>query len=287
MEDARPQKLFNIATAALMAAFLLLGFGKGGFLESAQKYVANNVHESQNYSAQSASPQNISSAASKVSASVVSVNVMQKVYNNFSDYPLAFDVNLPAGAAQNAPATDEEVAAGTGFFITSDGYILTNNHVVENSSDYYTVTLSGGNGTVPAQVVFKDPADDLAIIKIPGNNYSPAALGDSSAVKIGQGVAGIGNALGKFPGTVSTGNVIGLDKNIIASGLDSSEQLGGLIETNANMYPGDSGGPLLDTGGKVVGVDVAIDENTGTSFSIPVNTAQSFIQRTLGTLALK
>ncbi len=301
-KEARARKIFDFAVTALIAGVLLLGLASGNL----QKYAQSNFYPGLQFAGQNSgsgansdsgtkpasrtnsgssgqdsgsasSAAYIRQAAAAVLPSVVSVNVMEKVYAPVAlNYPLAFDVNMPEPQVDQAAA--EKIAAGSGFFISSGGYILTNNHVVDNPNAYYTVTLPGaGAPTLNAQVVARDSAHDLAIIKISGDGYAPVAFGNTSDLNVGEQVAGIGNALGRFPGTVSEGAVIALDKQIIATGENSSEQLNGLIETDAGMYPGDSGGPLLDADGKVVGVDVAIDENTGTSFSIPASVAENFI----------
>lgn len=272
------RKILNFMALSAVLAFLLTGFYKGSF----QKYIQSsadilnhsNLYLNEDMGVQSQQNQSaISGAASKVSSSVVSVNVME---SNYGYVPQFFS---STGSSVMPSPSAQKVAAGTGFFITSDGYILTNNHVVEDPGAYFTVTLPNSGTVLPASIAYKDPVDDLAIIKISGSGYAPVTLGDSSQIKIGETVAGIGNAFGKFSGTVSTGAISGLSKDIIASGPDSDEELHGLIQTDANLYPGDSGGPLLDASGKVIGVDVAIDQQAQQSFSIPANVAKNFIFR--------
>jgi len=174
-----------------------------------------------------------------------------------------------------------KVDAGTGFFIDPNGYILTNKHVVANQDATYTVQLSNGKKKA-AQVVYRDLTNDLAVVKIAGSNYPVLNLADSSKLKVGQAVIGLGNAYGKNPNTVSSGTISGLHKKVLA--INSSSEMGdqelkNVIQSTAQLYPGDSGGPLFDSDGNVVGVNVAIAaEKDNVSFSIPINDALSVIQ---------
>lgn len=171
----------------------------------------------------------------------------------------------------------QETNAGTGFFVDSDGYILTNKHVVADESFTYSVVLGSGKKK-PATVVYRDPTNDLAIIKISGSNYPVLNIGDSSKLKIGQKVLGIGNAYGNTTDTVSAGSVSALNKSVVAEG-ESTQHLSGVIQTTAQLYPGDSGGPLFDLEGNVIGVDVAIAaQKDNVSFSIPINDAKAIIE---------
>jgi|GEM_PF-6622116 len=173
-------------------------------------------------------------------------------------------------------------SAGSGFFVNSNGYILTNNHVINSPNFTYFVELQDGSKQ-PATIVFTDPAKDLAIVKIPGTNYPSLNLGDSSNIQVGEQVGGIGNAYGFAPGTISSGVVSGLNRSIIASDQQGDEQLSGLIRTTAQLYPGDSGGPLFDMNGNVIGIDVATStDQQNVSFSIPINAAKSDILNVLG-----
>jgi S1-C subfamily serine protease len=167
--------------------------------------------------------------------------------------PGLVDVNSTLGY-QNASA------AGTGLVLTSTGEVLTNNHVI-NGATSISVTDVGNGRTYKATVVGYDASKDLAVLQLQNaSGLSTVSLGDSSTVKVGQKVVAIGNAEGKG-GTPSvvTGNVQALNQSITASdeGSSSSEQLSGMIETDAPIQPGDSGGPLVNTAGQVVGIDTA------------------------------
>jgi S1-C subfamily serine protease len=149
---------------------------------------------------------------------------------------------------------------GTGIVLSSDGEILTNNHVV-NGATSVTVTDIGNGKTYKATIVGYDAAHDIAVLKAQGaSGLTTASLGDSGAVRVGDSVTALGNAGGKdgIP-SIASGSVTALDQSITASdeSSGSSEQLSGLIQTNAGIQPGDSGGPLVNSHGQVVGVNTA------------------------------
>lgn len=167
-----------------------------------------------------------------------------------------------------------EIGGGSGFVISSDGMIITNKHVVRDASAEYTVLTNNGE-KYKAEILARDPAQDLAIIKINALGLKPATIGDSDSVKLGQTAIAIGNALGEFRNTVSVGVVSGLSRNITASGAGFSEQIEGLIQTDAAINQGNSGGPLLNLKGEVIGVNTAVAsgaQNVG--FAIPINEAK-------------
>ncbi len=187
---------------------------------------------------------------------------------------------------------EQEQAAGTGMVLTSNGEVLTNNHVIEGATKI-SVTDIGNGKTYDADVVGYDRTHDIAVLQLQGaSGLQTVNTGDSSSVSVGQGVVGIGNA-GGAGGTPSYagGTVTALNQSITASDEGSgaeSEQLTGLIETNANIQPGDSGGPLVDTNGDVLGMDTAASSNfqfsqgsssSAQGFSIPINEALSIAKQ--------
>jgi S1-C subfamily serine protease len=182
-------------------------------------------------------------------------------------------------------AEGEGTAAGTGMVITSDGDILTNNHVVEDAVSI-KVTIPG-RGTYSATVVGTDVAEDIAVLKVSGVSSLTTVRFDTSSVAVGTSVVAIGNALGKggTPAVVS-GDITALDRTVSAQ-TDTSgvETLEGLIETNAAIEPGDSGGPLLDAEGEVLGMDTAADESGESvatiAYSIPVSEIIPIVERML------
>ncbi len=190
-----------------------------------------------------------------------------------------FGPSTGSGQANPDPSADSggtqktEVGGGSGFIVTADGYIVTNKHVVADDTADYTVLLNNGK-KYPAKVLAKDPLNDLAVIKINATNLPTLTLGDSSNLKLGMTTIAIGNALGQFSNTVSKGIISGLSRSITAGdnyGL-SSEQLDGLIQTDASINPGNSGGPLLNLQGQVIGVNVAMAQGAqNIGFALPVN----------------
>ncbi|MBI2637895.1 MAG: trypsin-like peptidase domain-containing protein, partial [Candidatus Sungbacteria bacterium] len=155
---------------------------------------------------------------------------------------------------------------------------LTNKHVVSDTAAEYTVFFNDGS-KIAAKVLARDPYQDLAVVKIEKKNLPTLPFADSSDIDIGQGVIAIGNALGEFKNTVSVGIVSGLGRSVSAVGDTGTEDLQGLIQTDASINQGGSGGPLLNLHGEVIGINTAIAsdaENIG--FAIPVSKAKRDIE---------
>lgn len=172
---------------------------------------------------------------------------------------------------------ERQIGAGTGFIVDEDGTILTNKHVVSDNQAQYTVVMSDGE-RYAAKVTAADPVNDIAVVKISdgGPRRFPAVvLGDSDNLQIGQSVIAIGNALGEFDNTVSVGVISGMQRSITAYGAGEDEVLEDLIQTDAAINEGNSGGPLLNLRGEVIGINTAIAsgaQNVG--FVIPINLAK-------------
>lgn len=173
----------------------------------------------------------------------------------------------------------QKVGGGSGFIISTDGLIVTNKHVVNDPQAEYTVYLNDGR-KFEAKVLARHPTDDLAIIKIKAENLPTLPLGDSNKLKLGQFVIAIGNALGEFQNTVSFGVISGLKRTIIASDEQGNvERLENLIQTDAAINFGNSGGPLINLKGEVIGVNTAMAggaENVG--FAIPIERAKKMLK---------
>lgn len=191
-------------------------------------------------------------------------------------------VSILVGKISWNPVTGPEKiegGIGTGFIVGKDGLILTNRHVVNDINANYTVVLENDK-EYPVEEVFRDPFNDLAILKIKATGLTPLELGNSDELKVGQKVVAIGNALGRFSNTVTSGIVSGIGRGVTASSgiFGSSEMLENVIQTDAALNPGNSGGPLLNLASEVVGVNVAISqgaENIG--FSIPINAVKPML----------
>ncbi len=166
----------------------------------------------------------------------------------------------------------QEVGAGSGFFISADGLILTNKHVVSDTTASYTVITSDGK-KYDAKVLAQDPTNDLALVKISIQNAPFLKLADSSQLQVGEHVIAIGNSLGQYQNTVTSGIISGIGRSITAGDdTGSSEDLSGVIQTDAAINPGNSGGPLLNIEGQVVGINTAIDQQGQlVGFAIPAN----------------
>ncbi len=173
----------------------------------------------------------------------------------------------------------KEIGGGSGFFVSADGLIVTNKHVVDQKDVEYTVFTNDGKKH-PAKVIARDPVLDIALIKIEGSGYPNLELGNSDKLEIGQSVIAIGNALGEFRNTVSVGVVSGLARSITAGdNSGKSEVLDQVIQTDAAINPGNSGGPLLDLSGRVVGVNVAVAEGSqNIGFALPINSVRGAIE---------
>ncbi len=194
--------------------------------------------------------------------------------------PSVVDINAKLGYQQAA-------AAGTGMVLTSDGQVLTNNHVIAGATSL-TGTVVGGK-TYTITVLGSDPTEDVALVKLDGaTGLKPIKIGDPTRLAMGDPIVAVGNAggLGGAPSVV-TGTVSGLDQSVTASDLGggNTEQLNGLIEINAPLQPGDSGGPLINASSQVVGMDTAasssgrVEAQASIGFAIPITRAVALAQQ--------
>ena len=211
----------------------------------------------------------------EVSPAVVSivvskyVPIVEQYYFNPFGEDSPFDIKIP-GFRQKGEEI-KEIGGGTGFIVFADGLIVTNKHLVLDEEAEYTVLTNDGQ-KYSASVLARDPIQDIAILKINAFNLATVKLGNSDRLEIGQTVIAIGNALGQFRNTVSAGVISGLLRTITATGGGITEQLEEVIQTDAAINRGNSGGPLVNLYGEVIGVNTAMAveaENIG--FAIPIN----------------
>lgn len=194
-----------------------------------------------------------------------------------------FEIKVPR---MRQKGTEKQVVgSGTGFIVSADGMIITNKHVVAEERAFFEIITWEGK-KYPVEVLAKDPLQDLAILKIKIASSSQEVfpvvkLGNSNAVVVGQTVIAIGNALGEFSNSVSVGVISGLSRSISASdGKGFSEDLSDIFQTDAAINKGNSGGPLLNLMGEVIGINVAVAEGAQSiGFALPVNKAKRDIRQ--------
>ncbi|MCR4305732.1 MAG: trypsin-like peptidase domain-containing protein [Candidatus Daviesbacteria bacterium] len=198
------------------------------------------------------------SVTENASPSVVAIGATTRTFDPFDPF------SLPR--SQNS-------TIGTGFVVSEKGIIVTNKHVMDDPDIKYNVVTKDGR-KYEIRKIYRDPVLDLAIVQVDADGLEDLELGDSSKIKVGQTVIAIGNALGRFTNTVTTGVVSGVGRRVVAGDPFSgtAESLDDLIQTDAAINPGNSGGPLLNSAGQVIGVSVATTEGAqNIGFAIPIN----------------
>lgn len=242
------------------------------------------------YLPQSSQEQKIIKAVEEVSQAVVSI-VISKDVPILEKYYETDPFGFPVPQYRQKGTEKQEIGGGTGFIVSQDGLILTNKHVVLEEEADYTVFTNDGR-KFSARVLAKDPFQDVAVIKIEQekevNNkgelvvekFPMVKLGNSDSLEIGQTVIAIGNALGEFRNTVSVGVISGLGRKITAAGGDFVETLEDVIQTDAAINKGNSGGPLLNLKGEVIGINTAMVVGAQSiGFAIPINKAKKDIEQ--------
>jgi len=265
-------KFIHKPIMAIILISLIFGF-IGGFIgrNLDSKLVSDDIEQENLVK----SIKTIPEVVKQVSPAVVSVIVSkyvpileQEYYNPFGENS-PFNIRIPRIVEKGKEL--KEIGGGSGFIVSSDGLIVTNKHVVSDQEAQYTVLTNDGN-KYSAKVLFRDPAQDVAVLKIDAVDLPTVKLGNSDDLEIGQTVIAIGNALGEFRNTVSAGIVSGLMRSVTAGGGGFSEQLEQLIQTDAAINPGNSGGPLLNLYGQVIGINTAVANNAeNIGFTIPIN----------------
>lgn len=210
--------------------------------------------------------------------SVVTIGIMKTTTGQGT---LEFDPFNPFGGFRRVPGTERKIEQniGSGFIVAGNGLIITNKHVVADTEATYKV-LTNDSKTYNVENIYRDPLNDLALLKISASGLKPLPLGDSTKLKLGQMAVAIGTPLGEFTNTATTGIVSGLGRGITAGSPFEGfvEKLDDVIQTDAAISPGNSGGPLLNSKGQVIGVNTAIaQEGQNIGFAIPVNLVKELL----------
>ncbi len=246
-----------------------------GLLGTGESEPAQNVNPLKTASATATLPMGVADIAEKAGPAVVNVEAKIKVSTGMSD-PFMNDPFFREFFGRSMPIYPEsryEKGIGTGFIISADGYIITNQHVI-NNADQVTVKLTGKKQSIPARVVGQDYELDLAVLKIEGEGYPTLPMGDSDKMRVGDWVVAIGQPYG-LDHTVTTGVVSAKGRPITIQDRNYKN----LIQTDAAINPGNSGGPLLNMRGQVIAINTAVNAQAqGIGFAIPINTAKGVLQ---------
>ncbi|MDO8618770.1 MAG: trypsin-like peptidase domain-containing protein [Candidatus Daviesbacteria bacterium] len=213
-------------------------------------------------------------AVDKSASAVVAIGISQQVINPFDPYSLPTSQNSTIGTGFVVSNNQTMVAGGNVI-------IVTNKHVVSQTGGNYSVVTKEGIKYDIAKI-YRDPILDLALVQVNAPNLIPVELGDSSKLKVGQTAIAIGNALGQFTNTVTTGVISGLGRKVVAGDpfSGSAESLDNLIQSDAAINPGNSGGPLLNSAGQVIGVNVATTQGAqNIGFAIPINSVKQIVDQ--------
>jgi len=279
LNNTKDQRNYSLLVLALLLGFVggLIGGGvinKGGVSFSNNQNINKNLLPPKELSSEP-----VVNVVEKSSPAVVAIVITKNVatlqaipfdpFNNGFFGPFQFRIQQPG------TPMPREVGGGSGFVVDKNGLIVTNKHVVSDTNAQYEVIFKNGD-RIPGKVVAQDPVLDLAIIKVDRSNLPTISLAKNNNVKVGQTVVAIGNALGEFPNTVSSGVISGLGRQVQAgdSLTGEVEVLNQVIQTDAAINPGNSGGPLLDLSGEAIGVNTAVAgsaQNIG--FAIPASEA--------------
>ena len=212
------------------------------------------------------------------------VPIIERYYEEFDPFGgfggRGFNFRIPS--EREVGREEREVGGGSGFFVTPDGMIITNRHVVDIEDASYSVVTNEGE-SFEIEVVARDPLLDIAVLKVvepPEEDFPHLEFGNSDELVAGQTAIAIGNALAEFRNSVSVGIISGLSRSIVAGDRTGMvESLDEVIQTDAAINPGNSGGPLLDSRGRVIGVNVAVaarSENIG--FALPSNVVEDIVE---------
>ncbi len=191
-----------------------------------------------------------------------------------------FEKASPAVVGIGVTSAEGEQVIGSGFFVSQNGLIITNQHVVSNTAQTYFITIRDTDQKIEVKAIHRDVLNDIALIEVEGSNYPYLALGDSDKLKPGQSVVAIGNPLGKLENTVTSGIISGLHRDVSVGDQLSfgKSEYQDVIQTDAAINPGNSGGPLLNSSGEVIGINFAtVSGANNLSFALPINRIKSRI----------
>jgi serine protease Do len=180
--------------------------------------------------------------------------------------------------------SNREIGVGSGVIVSSDGYILTNNHVAGGKNNKLTVSIADGRN-VTGRVVWADPVLDLAVVKVDLTGLTPLVLGDATKLEVGEPAIAIGNPFGlEFQRSVTSGIISALNRTIRIETETGPNYMEDLIQTDASINPGNSGGPLLNSRGEVIGINtVKVSSAEGIGFAIPINISKPIVEKLVGT----
>ncbi len=266
------QKFFLVIAVLLLGAGAIVNSGQFGFswpkITSPQTITIPGSEKVRVVTEESV----VIDVVDKVSPSVVTVGITQT--KRIGDI-LQFNPFDPFNPFERRPGKSQKLEQdiGSGFIVGGDGLIVTNKHVVEVSDATYRV-ITKEDKTYDVKKIYRDPSNDLAILKIEASGLPTVDMGDSDKIKVGQMAIAIGTALGEFRHTVTTGVISGVGRGIEAGSPfeASAERLDNVIQTDAAINPGNSGGPLLNSSGQVVGVNTAVSaQGQNIGFALPIN----------------
>lgn len=254
----QPRVLSGVLLVATLGAGFVSGAAGGLYTMKALRE-SGSMADYDVKTPQQASLDPIPDLVARVMPSVVSINILTK---NGID---------PFGDRWGSMRASEQIGGGSGFFVSADGMIVTNRHVLEGEDVEYEVVTSDGR-SYPVTVLAVDSVLDLAILKIEGSTFPALELGDSDSVRPGQSVIAIGNTLAEFQNSVTMGIVSGVNRKLWAGDDEATaEILEEAIQTDAAINLGNSGGPLIDLQGRVIGVNTAVGEAQSLGFALPSN----------------
>lgn len=278
----------ELSTLERQVALLEQALEVTGETQSAHTKELQEIADSQAQIEQS-DEQKLTDAVAAATPAVVSLVVARDValveveyVNPFGDDPMFRDVNIRVPRYRQVGTERQQVGAGTGFIVHPEGYLVTNRHVVDDPRATYIALLASGEER-EARVIYRDPVFDLAVLQIDGNNLPTLPLAVQQELRLGQTVAAIGNALGEYSNSVSVGIVSGLNRTIQARDATGRiSQIRNVIQTDAAINQGNSGGPLINLRGEAVGVNVATEYGANDiAFAIPVSAVREVLTAAL------